>query len=195
MTEAQCGACVAVCVVRAVSGEDARTSQLPVAKTQSGADSLTFVSESLYNFICRLQLVYWFNLNLQAAAGLTPGSMQQLDEFAQVDAGVVSAWQRVMFDVVKRHHPGDCADTNAAGRRKLKATLKQALARSSFLFEMVARTYRNVRGKEFAATYAEHTRRAWDARQTCVRDTLGAINKAAEVTAAKAAQAGGASKQ
>ena len=197
VTEAQCGACVAFCVVHAVSGEDARTSQLPVAKvlrTQKGADSLAFVSESLYNFFCRLELVYWVNLNLQSAAGLTPGFMQQLDAFAQIDAGVVSAWQRVMFDIVKRHHPGDCADTTAAGRKKLKAKLKQAIARSSFVFEMVARTYRNVRGKEFAATYAEQTRRAWDARQTCVRDALGAINKAAEL-AAKAAKAGGASKQ
>jgi hypothetical protein len=59
------------------------------------------------------------------------------------------------IDIVKRHHPGDCAYTTAAGRKKLKAKLKQALARSSFLFEMVARTYRNVRGKEFAARGGE----------------------------------------
>ncbi len=62
------------------------------------------------------------------------------------------------IDIFKRHDPGDCADTTAAGRKKLKAKLKQALARSSFLFEMVVRTYRNVRGKEFAARGGEEPR-------------------------------------
>jgi hypothetical protein len=67
--------CSAFYAAHSVGEDVARRHALPVDKAvreQFGHDSLTYVSASLYDFCSRLELVYWFNLNLQCAGADVP---------------------------------------------------------------------------------------------------------------------------
>jgi hypothetical protein len=47
--------------------------------------------------------------------------------------------------------------------------------RSQKIFKLLTKTYKNVRGKEYATTYADATRRAGDVRTSNTRDQQAAI--------------------
>ena len=155
--------CLAFYAAHSVGEDVARRLVLPVDKVvrqQFGHDSLTYVSASLYNFFCRLELVYWFNLNLQCAGGLRAETMQEIDVFARQDACVLAAWQQCMERLAEK--------TNTA--------VSECTARSEVMFSMLAKTYRNVRGKEYATVYAEMHSRDGARSTSTTRDQLAAGN-------------------
>ena len=97
--------CVAFVVVHSLQQEAARRAGLPVDKvvsTQYSVNSLTYVSVSLYKFFCRLEVLYWYNMNLRPNADLVADTLIRLDKFAREDKGVILAWRRCMQDVVRR---------------------------------------------------------------------------------------------
>jgi hypothetical protein len=155
--------CLAFYAAHSVGEDVARRLALPVDKVvrqQFGHDSLTYVSASLFDFFSRLELVYWFNLNLQCAGGLRAETMQEIDVFARQDACVLAAWQQCMERLAEK--------TNTA--------VSECTARSEVMFSMLAKTYRNVRGKEYATVYAEMHSRDGARSTSTTRDQLAAGN-------------------
>ncbi len=155
----------------------AQSAELPsekVVMSQYSGNSLTFVSGSLYAFFCRLELIYWYNLNLRQKVHLTADTMRRLETFCRTDKGVTRAWRRCMYDIVVRHSPALLAANTWAGLSELNKAVTEATLRSRFVFNLFLRTYRNVRGKEFCAAHAEQNRIAGDIRQSQTRDKLAA---------------------
>ena len=169
------GSYLAFAHAHSLSQEAARAAELPVDKvirTQYSVDSLTFVSPSLYAFFCRLELVYWFNLNLRPYVNLTADTLLRLDQFARANTGVLLAWRQCIQDIVMRHNPALRADNTPTGLSSLNAQVTDALLRSRVVFNLVASTYKNVRGKEFCSTHAQQNHNQNIARQSCTRDVL-----------------------
>lgn len=129
-----------------------------VVREQYGVNTLTYVSASLYNFFCRLELVYWFNLNLQFAAALRVNTLQSIDAFAREDPHVRAAWQQCMERV--------------AG--KTGAAVSEIAELHEFVFSILAKKYRNTRGKEFATVFSQMNSRCGEGRTSMVRDQAAA---------------------
>jgi coproporphyrinogen III oxidase-like Fe-S oxidoreductase len=116
------------------------------------------VSAPLYHFFCRLELVYWVNLNLRGVGELSVDTMQNISAFAQKDPHVLVAWQRCIERV----------------EEKTATLVCEVATRSECVFEMLAKTYRNVRGKEYTTVNAARNRRTGDVRTSTIRDQLAA---------------------
>lgn len=177
LTDQQKASCTAFFVVHHLSQKAATRAELPVAKvvrTQYGADTLTFASESLYEFISRLELVYWHNLHRSVAGVGVVEAMGELDSFARTDAGVVAAWNVCVRDVVDHIHPGHSVDDTDEGHARTALWMYGEGERVQFMFDLLATTYKNVRGKEYARSYAQEARRLAIARLPGTRDRLAA---------------------
>ena len=159
--EHQRASCTVFFVAHSVGQDNARQEALPVEKVvreQYGVNTLTYVSASLYNFFCRLELVYWFNLNLQFAAALRVNTLQSIDAFAREDPHVRAAWQQCMERV--------------AG--KTGAAVSEIAELHEFVFSILAKKYRNTRGKEFATVFSQMNSRCGEGRTSMVRDQAAA---------------------
>ena len=155
--------CLAFYAAHSVGEDVARRHALPVDKVvreQVGHDSLTYVSASLYDVFSRLELVYWLNLNLRCVGGLRAETMQEIDVFARQDACVLAAWQQCMERLAENNN----------------TAVSECTARSEVMFSMLAKTYRNVRGKEYATVYAEMHSRDGARSTSTTRDQLAAGN-------------------
>ena len=161
VTEYNRCSCTAFVAAHSLDEAHARRAALPVEKvvcTQHSRDSLTYVSAPLYHFFCKLELMYWFNLNLRCVGGLSAETMQNIDAFARTDRFVLSAWRRCVERVAE----------------KTATDVREVERRSVYIFEMLAKTYRNVRGKEYTKVYAEQHRRDGAVRTSTIRDQLAA---------------------
>ena len=177
LTDQHKATCTAFFFVHHLSQKAATRAELPVAKvvrSQYGADTLTFASESLYEFISRLELVYWHNLHRSVAGVGVVEAMEELDSFARTDAGVVAAWNICVRDVVDHIYPGHSVDDTDEGHAGTALWMHEEGERVQFIFDLLATTYKNVRGKEYARSYAQERRRIAIARLPGTRDRLAA---------------------
>ncbi len=86
-------------------------------------------------------------------------TMQNIDAFARTDRFVLSAWRQCVERVAE----------------KTATDVREVERRSVYIFEMLAKTYRNVRGKEYTKkVYAERHRRDGAVRTLTIRDQLAA---------------------
>ena len=161
VTEHQRCACLAFTVAHSLEQPHARQEALPVDKVvrvENSTGSLTYVSAPLYHFFCRLELVYWVNLNLRGVGELSVDTMQNISAFAHKEPRVLVAWQRCIERV----------------EEKTATLVCEVATRSECVFEMLAKTYRNVRGKEYTTVIAARNRRTGDVRTSTIRDQLAA---------------------
>ena len=171
VSEEEQASCAAFFATHALTEAAARAAELPIHKvvrTQYSVNSLTFVSESLYNFFARVELVYWTNLHVSAARAGVLEAIGALETFARADTHVRAAWDVCMRDIVDKHNTGHAA-------ADITELMNEATVRSQKIFNLLTKTYKNVRGKEYATTYADATRRAGDVRTSSTRDQQAAI--------------------